>query len=608
MSLTDAQAAIIADQQRVWETRRFCQVRHAHAKLAAGTGHGGGDAALSALLRCLLYELDADIGAISLLDEETQHFLSVIQRSSLHGLGPLSSEWFGCERISHRGGICQKTISRSSAPGDHPIYEILDLAADESTKDLPVVNGIAANLRHYAGVSITAPNGLNIGTLFVFREKVSRQFLSSSQTHFMCETARHVTTQLNQTLEALENKRSLQCNAAVSSMLDNDVSKRPSEAHSIPLGSQSLPSPGRDTSSTHNIYKTAVDLLADALELDGVLIQELPAPKSAANIYQPSRQKLLASHGNSAHGSPGRIQDAVAQQLLQSFPSGAVIRLLTQDQGGEFHALAQGIPGRQHKVQLNLCGQFDKASQFVFQPLRDSFHDRDVAFILGFKNDFSRVFSSTTDLPPLSSFGMAVMTQVRRLEAQTLSRNKSDFLGSMSHEMRSPLHGILACVELLQQSDCTSHQQDLLDSAEACGLQLRENIDNILLYSNIGSPSPSSEKSQRASFPQHREDISQGKNNILALVEDTIGRDARKNKSTTPAASKGENLLWTNDHQIVNKRSIDPAYHTIIAVDANPHSDFALVRYSGISVIINNLLVSDSRRECFAHYPLTPLG
>jgi hypothetical protein len=79
-----------------------------------------------------------------------------------------------------------------------------------------------------------------------------------------------------------------------------------------------------------------------------------------------------------------------------------------------------------------------KAEQFVFMPLRDSFHDRDVAFVIGWVSDFARVYTHSTDLPPLAAFGMAIMTQVRRLEAQLLSRNKSDFLGSMSHEGKLP--------------------------------------------------------------------------------------------------------------------------------------------------------------------------
>lgn len=76
MSLSAAQEAIVLDRTRIWEVRWACQV-----------GSGGvqnGDAALAALLRCLLYELSGDIAAVTLLDDKTQYFLSVVPRSALH--------------------------------------------------------------------------------------------------------------------------------------------------------------------------------------------------------------------------------------------------------------------------------------------------------------------------------------------------------------------------------------------------------------------------------------------------------------------------------------------------------------------------------------------
>ena len=144
----------------------------------------------------------------------------------------------------------------------------------------------------------------------------------------------------------------------------------------------------------------------------------------------------------------------------------------------------------------------------------------------------------------------------------------------------------MACIELLlQDTNCSAHQLDLLEGAEACGLQLRGNIDNILLYSNIGSASPRPEQSNKSHFPDFAEDVSQGKNNILALIEETIERDTRKRKSTL-SSNGAKNLLWTSGNQALNQRPVS----TIITVDADPRTDFSLGRYSGISVIINNLL------------------
>ena len=585
MSQTTDQAADITDPQRVWEVRRFCQVRTAHPPAACGEDSKS-DAALSGLLRCLLYELDGDLAAITLLDEHTQHFLSVVHRSALHDLTVQTTKWYGCEQIAHRGGICEKTIALDQQDQAHPVYEILDLSADESTKSLPIVDGTVADFRHYAGVPLTTPDGLNIGTLFVFTKSAPEEPLPPSHCEFMCKTAGYVMTQLLQTLEAMENKRSLRCNSAVSSVLESDVYIASPDAAQA-QDSQDAKSPKLYTSFAANIYATAADLLFRAFQLNGLVIQELPSHNAVVRMSQQPRDKTLAKKCDPESKSLGPISDTVAQQLLEVFPTGAIFHISSVNEDGKYVASAQGRSGRTKQVELALCHNFPNAEQFVFMPLRDSFHDRDVAFVLGWATGFTRVYCSATDLPPLSSFGMAIMTQIRRLEAQMLSRNKSDFLGSMSHEMRSPLNGMLASIELLlQDTNCSAHQLDLLEGAEACGLQLRGNIDNILLYSNIGSASPRPEQSKEHHFPDSAEDVSQGKNNILALIEETIERDTRKRKSTLSSNGPARSLLWTSGNQNLNQRPVS----TIITVDADPRADFSLGRYSGISVIINNLL------------------
>ena len=93
MSRTSGRPADIADRQRVWEVRRFCQVRIAHPPPSACGEDSQGDAALSALLRCLLYELDADLAAVTLQDDQTQHFLSVVHKAHIHDAHVKTTKW-----------------------------------------------------------------------------------------------------------------------------------------------------------------------------------------------------------------------------------------------------------------------------------------------------------------------------------------------------------------------------------------------------------------------------------------------------------------------------------------------------------------------------------
>jgi signal transduction histidine kinase len=61
-----------------------------------------------------------------------------------------------------------------------------------------------------------------------------------------------------------------------------------------------------------------------------------------------------------------------------------------------------------------------------------------------------REYSRAKDLSYLAAFGNSIMAEVARLDTIAADRAKSDFISSISHELRSPLHGILTSVEFLQ--------------------------------------------------------------------------------------------------------------------------------------------------------------
>ena len=57
------------------------------------------------------------------------------------------------------------------------------------------------------------------------------------------------------------------------------------------------------------------------------------------------------------------------------------------------------------------------------------------------------------------------MAEVSRLSALVTSQLKVDFISSISHELRSPLHGILASVEFLEDDgDMTDGQADMINT------------------------------------------------------------------------------------------------------------------------------------------------
>ena len=76
-------------------------------------------------------------------------------------------------------------------------------------------------------------------------------------------------------------------------------------------------------------------------------------------------------------------------------------------------------------------------------------------------------------------------------------RYLGDFIGSISHELRSPLHGILASAEFLAESDCNAFQMSLIDTIESCGRTLLDTINHVLDFSKINSFERSWRKARR---------------------------------------------------------------------------------------------------------------
>ena len=67
-----------------------------------------------------------------------------------------------------------------------------------------------------------------------------------------------------------------------------------------------------------------------------------------------------------------------------------------------------------------------------------------------------------------------------RAEAEAASEAKSEFLATMSHEMRTPLNGVVGAAELLTTTDLPQRERQLVDWLLSSSRQLRSLIDNLL--------------------------------------------------------------------------------------------------------------------------------
>ncbi|CAJ2507417.1 Uu.00g086030.m01.CDS01 [Anthostomella pinea] len=495
--------AAMEERRRIWQVRKYCQVKPAIIHYArngetAGVGagdtdlHAGhGDYALAAMLRALVYELDADLAMISLLDEDKQYFLSGASRSFL----PLakasleSTRWYGCDTVSSAGGLCIRTIRRQR----EEIYEETDMAYEDYTKHLPFVTGEIASYRYYAGAPLSTPTMHNIGTVFIFREQPAAQPLDAIRTQFLLDTAAEVMKYLHESVLALDSRRASKFNEAISSMLDYTPTPPPRSVEGVAERLNRIQRSGslgasEKRSAVLKLYAHAAHLLRETFGLEGAIFQEVPLRRG--HITSLTASRLLGKAGDSPGSSIDFLSDSLVSDMVECWPNGEVFHLIERvDEPpvmvGEHECDAPELASRRRTLGLALGNAVAGAQQMLFAPLWDSSENRVASIACGWSMDYSRVFSRPSDLPPLSAFCTTVISQVSRVEEEFLQKQKSDFIGSISHEMRSPLHGTLGNLELLIAGDHTNEQHEPLLHALSSGRQLLDTIDKVLEFSQI---------------------------------------------------------------------------------------------------------------------------
>lgn len=183
-------------------------------------------------------------------------------------------------------------------------------------------------------------------------------------------------------------------------------------------------------------------------------------------------------------------------RLIKRYPRG---KMFVFDQQGEElsdssenGSLSSGRPRSLRRRQrstadsTNIHGHFPKARQIIFIPLWDATTSRSsVCFVYNCSE--YRNFSHQLEFLYCITFANCVDTELTRLANLKANEQKSDFIGSISHELRSPLHGILASCEFLQDTPCTSFQQSLVNTAESCARTLLDTVNMVLDYSKINA-------------------------------------------------------------------------------------------------------------------------
>ncbi|NJW53047.1 ATP-binding protein [Salinimicrobium oceani] len=313
--------------------------------------------------------------------------------------------------------ICQYTLLQNE------ILEITDALKDERVRENPHVkaeNGI----RYYAGISLQAPNGHNIGTVCV--ADIKPRELSASQKSSLKLLSRQVMT----LLEARKKNREL-------------------------------------TKELQYILNEKIKQAEEKLILKENEYQHLlESIKRSNSVVEFSPEGYILSTNSIFRSFTGYSEE----ELLGQHHS----MLLDGDQGVKSDKFWQALQNGDYKAgrfkRIRKSGQ-EVWMQATYNPIKSP--DGSVNKVIKIAQDITLEIEAEKAL------------QEAKLAAESLNRQKDSFIANVSHEIRTPIHAVLGFTELLLEQETEPQKLSYLKSVKTAGDSLLFIINDILDLSKI---------------------------------------------------------------------------------------------------------------------------
>ncbi|KAB8301294.1 hypothetical protein EYC80_003176 [Monilinia laxa] len=130
---------------------------------------------------------------------------------------------------------------------------------------------------------------------------------------------------------------------------------------------------------------------------------------------------------------------------------------------------------------------FPDAREVLFAPLSEAGTGLPISACFAVSLRDIAIFTSDTEKAFVRGFLNSVSIEYNRISIAAADRQKGDFISSISHELRSPLHGILGSAELMSETNLDNGQFELCSTIETCGRVLQETLMDVLEYSKLNN-------------------------------------------------------------------------------------------------------------------------
>ena len=175
---------------------------------------------------------------------------------------------------------------------------------------------------------------------------------------------------------------------------------------------------------------------AEASSIHG---DDYPGPQSFAPFDEKSLHKLLRRYPRGklwTFDSDGTVSSSSEEETMKTQRD-------SDDAVKDLHK--RKVRSVQAKSDARfLSMHFAGLRQLLFVPLWDGSRSRWLSGCFIWSTEATRILTKQSELSFLTAFGNSVMAECSRIDTEIADQKKGDFIGSISHELRSPLHGILA--------------------------------------------------------------------------------------------------------------------------------------------------------------------
>ncbi|KAG9643048.1 hypothetical protein KCU64_g11915, partial [Aureobasidium melanogenum] len=205
-----------------------------------------------------------------------------------------------------------------------------------------------------------------------------------------------------------------------------------------------------------------------------------------ASPGQPYRQCRLDEN------TPVTIPVKTLEKFIKKVPAGQIYHFpeLRNPQSGKLVRTKCGNPQHQGNVEeadvRSLFSHFPEAVEIILVPFWN-IHLGRWSVCLVYTLSSERNFTLEIDYFFCRAFCNCVKAEIDRCAVELSNQQKGVFIGSVSHELRSPLHGILASCELIQETEMSPFQTSLVDTTESCAHTLLDTIQMVLDFSKVNA-------------------------------------------------------------------------------------------------------------------------